>query len=165
MKSRRNRRAKIKFFLNEIANQDGKPYCCGRANYRWDEPPIQSSIQGGGWHCGRAPGCLCVKGQPSGSMCVLRPTVEIRLIIGTGNFVYLSMYWNVWTCVLPRGPRHMGLPSSGDGVWCDPDMFSFLFLRIQRIHTTMYTSCRRSCRVCRCIPGIPCGSATGRVHS
>ena len=24
----------------------------------------------------------------------------------------------------------------------------------------MYTGCRRSCRVCRCIPGIPCGSAT-----
>jgi len=57
-----------------------------------------------------------LRGQPSGSVRVLRPTVEIRLIIGTGNFVYLSMYWNVWTCVLPRGPRHMGLPSSHDGV-------------------------------------------------
>jgi len=57
-----------------------------------------------------------VKGQPSGSVRVLRPTVEIRLIIGTGNIVYLNMYRNVWTCVLPRGPRHMGLPSSRDGL-------------------------------------------------
>jgi hypothetical protein len=35
--------------------------------------------------------------------------------------------------------------------WC----VFYLFLQIQRIHTTTYTSCRRSRRVCRCIPGVP----------
>jgi len=47
---------------------------------RWASDPIQHPSRAEG---GRAPGRLCVKGQPSGSVRVLRPTVEIRLIIGT----------------------------------------------------------------------------------
>ena len=80
MKSRRNRRAKIKFYLNEIANQDGKLTTVAvqttdemRHGQRASDPIQHPGQQR---HCGRAPD-VCALGPPSGDVRVLRPQVQI----------------------------------------------------------------------------------------
>jgi len=65
-------------------------------------------------------------------------------------------------------PCHMGRVNASYGPpvitrWC-PRMFFFFFFFLTNTtyvqYNSIYTTAGQVCRVCRCIPGIPCGYAT-----
>ena len=81
-----------------------------------------------------------------------------------------SRIWSAHTGRLDFGelefPCHMGRVSASYGPpvimrWC-PRMFFFFLTNTTYIqYNSIYTTAGQVCRVCRCIPGIPCGYATG----
>ena len=65
-------------------------------------------------------------------------------------------------------PCHMGRVSASYGPsvitwWCPRMFFFFLTNTVYIQYNNIYTTIGQVCRVCRCIPGIPCGYAT--AHS